>query len=223
MIRFAMRLAMPVLLALLIVCRSAEFKQGFYVDGNGPELEEKLASVSRTRQTWADFLPVQDPVNIYLRDRKELPPALYDSESGWIALDPYMPVESFRHEVVHRLLDLNQKSKEYWFQEGTALLLEANADASCGAALRLPPSVVAVLEESLPALPPWENRADLGSDEEARELRSSAAAFFHFLWKQKEFRGFINEQDPASYDGRHRKDFEQYLRFGEYRRLLPGC
>lgn len=221
MIRSAVFLC-PVL-TLLLACRSAEFRQGFYVDGSGSELDEKLASLNRTRQSWADFLPVQDPVKIYLRDRKELPPALYDSESGWIALDPSMPVESFRHEAAHRLLDLNNKSRDYWFQEGTALLLEANADAGCGAHLRLPPAVIAVLDESLPERPPWENQADLNVDEDARELRSAAAAYFHFLWKEKEFRNFMNAADPASYYAKHEKPFNQYLRLGEYRRILPGC
>ena len=215
--------ALPLILFALSACRSVELRQGFYVSGSAPELEEKLASLKKTRETWTDFLPVQEPVQIYLQSRRELPPALYDSESGWISLDPAMPVESFRHEVAHRLLDLNQKSKDYWYQEGVALFLEAGSDASCGALLKLPARIVATLDESIPPELPWQNQNDLANAETARELRASAAAFFHFLWREKDFRNFMNAPDPEASFEKHRKGFELYLKLGEYRRATPGC
>lgn len=215
-----------ILLILLLspaACRTVELRQGFYVSGSASELDQKLASLKATKESWADFLPVQEPVKIHLQARQELPPALYESESGWITLDPSMPVESFRHELAHRLLDLNQKSRDYWFQEGVALFLESGSDASCGALLRLPARIVAVLDESIPPELPWQNPADLQSDEAARELRASAAAFFHFLWHQKEFRKFMGSDNPLPFFEKHQKAFEQYLRLGDYRRPAPGC
>lgn len=210
------------LVAVAVNCRTPEFRQGFYVAGSG-DVDAKLLALRATLETWKDFLPVQEPVTIELRSRRDLPPALYDSASGTIALDPSMPVESFRHEAAHRLLDLNAKSKDYWFQEGIALFLEANESASCGSILRLPPRIVATLDESIPEQMPFESTLDLSNDEDSRELRASAAAYFQFLWREKDFRNFLSATNPEPFFSRHRKGFEQFLKFGEYRRPWPGC
>ncbi|MCE9597806.1 MAG: hypothetical protein K8S54_07550 [Spirochaetia bacterium] len=221
------------LVLLQFNCHIERKTQGLLIKGSAPN--SQLDNLTRTRENWARFFPLREPVRVYFRSNANLP-STYDSRQKTIGLDPDARADSARHELAHALLDLNRPDSPYWLHEGLAYFLESNACA-CGSNASIPQWMIERLTSgsidiSQIDLRLWDE-ADLSTREKALPVAVRSSAFILFVWQRGHLEQFLKaayrtrelNQVPAMllWSSDWPEEFRIWLRHGHYRKALSGC